>query len=455
MTEADAGERQIPPAGADAFAFQPGARLPASCDVLIIGGGIVGVSAAYQLARRGLAVVLCEKGRIAGEQSGRNWGWVRQQGRDLRELPLMIQSLKMWRELGAELGEDLGFTQGGCLYLAESDTELAYYENWLAQARGQPLDSRMLSTAELGLVLASPQPRWLGALYTASDGRAEPNRAAPGIARGAQRAGARILSGCAVRGLERAAGRVRAVVTEHGAIASGTVVCAAGAWSSLFCRAQGIDVPQLRVKGTVARTAPTAKILNGAAYCSAVAIRRRADGGYTVAHGSRFDHPLVPASFRYARQFWPALRQEQGAVRLRVGRDFFKGLLQSRSWDLARPSPFEHERVLNPAPDAGTLAEMRVALAAAFPQLAATPFVESWAGMIESSPDVLPIISGVDTLPGFFIATGFSGHGFGIGPAAGQLVADLVTGKASAAALQSFRLQRFYDGSGIRPGPTI
>jgi len=455
MTDDSPGERQIPLAGDDAFAFQPGQALPSSCDVLIIGGGIVGVSAAYYLARRGLTVVLCEKGRIAGEQSGRNWGWVRQQGRDLRELPLMIESLRLWRDLGAELGEDLGFTQGGCLYLAENESELSYYEHWLAQARGQPIDSGMLSSAELATVLDAPQRRWLGALYTASDGRAEPNRAAPGIARGAQRAGARILSGCAVRGLELAAGRVQAVVTEHGSIAAAAVVCAAGAWTSLFCRAQSIDVPQLRVKGTVARTAPTAKILNGAAYCSAVAIRRRADGGYTVAHGSRFDHPLAPASFRYAREFWPALRQEQGAVRLRVGRDFFTALLQPKRWDLARPSPFERERILNPAPDAGTLAQIRMALAAAFPQLAVAPFVESWAGMIESSPDVLPIISGVERLPGFFVATGFSGHGFGIGPGAGQLVADLVTGKASAAALQSFRLQRFADGTPIRPGPTI
>lgn len=455
MSEHAAGERQIPLAAVDAWAFQSGQRLPASCEVLIIGGGIVGVSAAYYLARRGLAVVLCEKGRIAGEQSGRNWGWVRQQGRDLRELPLMIRSLGLWRELEAELGEDLGFTQGGCLYLAEDDTELAYYGNWLQQARGYPIDTRMLSSAELATVLSAPQPRWRGGLYTASDGRAEPSRAAPGIARGAQRAGAQILTGCAVRGLELAAGRVKAVVTEHGSIAASSVVCVAGAWSGLFCRAQGIDVPQLRVKGTVARTAPTHRILNGAAYCSSVAIRRRADGGYTVAHGSRFDHSLDPASFRYARKFWPALKQEQGAVRVRIGREFFSALARPSRWDLAKPSPFERERILNPVPDAGTLVQARTALAGAFPQLAGAPFVETWAGMIESSPDVLPIISDAASLPGFYVATGFSGHGFGIGPGAGSLVADMVTGKADPTLLQSFRLQRFFDGSPLRPGPTI
>ena len=305
--ESAAGERQIPLSVGDNFAFGAGQALPSSCDVAIIGGGIVGVSAAYYLARRGLSVVLCEKGRIAGEQSGRNWGWVRQQGRDLRELPLMMRSMGLWHGLSAELGEDLGFTPGGCLYLAEDETELSYYENWLRGARSYPLDSRMLATAELPQSLCSPQPQWIGALYTASDGRAEPNRATPALARGAQRAGARIYSACAVRGLALAAGRVCAVVTEHGSIATSTVLCAAGAWTSMFCAAQGIDVPQLRVRGTVARTAPAQKILNGAAYCSRVAVRRRADEGYTVAHGSRFDHSLAPASFRYARKFWPAL----------------------------------------------------------------------------------------------------------------------------------------------------
>ena len=450
-----AGERQIPLAACDSFAFGADQTLPSSCDVAIIGGGIVGVSAAYYLARRGLHVVLCEKGRIAGEQSGRNWGWVRQQGRDLRELPLMIRSMALWRGLGAELGEDLGFTPGGCLYLAEDEAELSYYERWLRGARAYPLDSRMLATAELSQALCSPQSRWIGALYTASDGRAEPSRAAPALARGAQRAGAQIYTACAVRGLALAAGRVCGVVTEHGSIATNTVLCAAGAWTSMFSAAQGIDVPQLRVRGTVARTAPAQKILNGAAYCSSVAIRRRADEGYTVAHGSRFDHSLAPASFRYAHKYWPALKQEQGAVRLRVGSDFFVALAQPRRWDLSQPSPFERERVLKPAPDAGTLAQMRTALASAFPQLAAAPFVECWAGTIESSPDVLPIICAVDRLPGFHVATGFSGHGFGIGPAAGELCADLVTGKASADSLRHFTLTRFFDGSPIRPGPTI
>ena len=86
----------------------PPAALPAAADVVIIGGGIVGVSTAWFLARQGVQVALCEKGHVAGEQSGRNWGWVRQQGRDAREMPMIIASLNIWRGLAEAIGEDVG-----------------------------------------------------------------------------------------------------------------------------------------------------------------------------------------------------------------------------------------------------------------------------------------------------------------------------------------------------------
>lgn len=450
------GELQVAAADVtDEWAVRGDARLPASVDVIVIGGGIVGCSAALFLAQRGIAVLLCEKGRIAGEQSGRNWGWVRQQGRSPIELPLMMESLRIWRDLPRLASEDVGFHQGGSLYLAESDSELEGLGEWLEVARPAGLDTRLLTAAELSGVLRSDSSRWRGALYTASDGRAEPNRAAPAIARAASRAGARIASRCAVRGIERSAGRIKGVVTEHGTVHAPTVVCAAGAWTSLFCRSLGVDVPQLRVKGTVARTAPAVGILDGEAWCPRVAIRRRQDGGYSVAHGSAFHHELVPDTFRYARKFVPAFLQEHGAIRLRIGASFLHELSRPRHWNLDRPSPFERDRVLDPAPDAALLREMRVALGDCFPEIGPAPFVESWGGVIESSPDVLPMISPADALPGFFIATGFSGHGFGIGPGAGKLVADMVSGDASPETLSSFRLSRFSDGSAIRPGPTI
>ena len=129
-------------------------------------------------------------------------------------------------------------------------------------------------------------------------------------------------------------------------------------------------------------------------------------------------------------------------MRLGFGREFFRALALPRRWDLDAPSPFERERVLDPAPEPALLGQMQDALRQWHPEIADAPFVESWGGMIETSPDVLPIISAVDGLPGFYVATGFSGHGFGIGPGAGRLVADMVSGTADPAVLPAFRLGR-------------
>ena len=421
---------------------------------MIIGGGIIGSSTAYFLARSGISVALFEKGRIAGEQSGRNWGWVRQQCRSPVELPLMMQSLRLWKELPAQLGEDVGFRQGGTLYLAENAKELEALGEWLAVAREHALDTRIVSGRELKGVFAAGE-RWAGALYTASDGRAEPSRAARAIARGAARAGARIIGRTAVRGIETAAGRISAVVTEHGRVATRAVVCAAGAWTRLFCGSIGIRVPQLPVLGTVARTAPAPQLLDGQAWSPAVAIRRRADGGYTVAHGHSSLHSIIPASFRFALKFLPAFRDGHDSLRISIGSDFFHALATPSRWPLDSESPFERERVLNPKPEARVIRQMRESLDRWIPELAGSPFVESWGGMIEASPDVLPIISPVESIGDFYVATGFSGHGFGIGPGAGKLIAGMVSGTADPAALAGFRLSRFFDGSPIVPGPAI
>ena len=434
---------------------QSPAEIPEQADVVIIGGGIVGVSTAWFLARQGVDVLLCEKGHIAGEQSGRNWGWVRQQGRDPRELPMMIESIRIFSELEAEIGEDVGFTQGGCLFTANSDRDMQSFHDWMETARDFELDTRVIEADELSSIVSGGTPNWRGAMYTPSDGRAEPHKTAPAIARAAIRAGANIVTGCAVRGIESSGGSVSAVVTEHGSVKTSVVLCAAGAWTSMFCRSLGISVPQLKVRGTVARTAPAEKVLDGNMFDDRIGIRRRDDGGYTVAHGSILDHGITPSTFRFALKFLPALRQEFKVLRIRLGKDFVDELTMPTTWPLDQPSPFEDNRVLNPQPSRRILNRIRKNLYEVFPKLAGVDIVESWAGMVETTPDVVPVIGEVGDASGFHIATGLSGHGFGIGPGCGKAVAAMLTGADNPIDLSPFRLSRFFDGTPIRPQTTI
>ena len=432
----------------------PPGRIPESTDVVIIGGGIVGVSTAWFLARSGVNVVLCEKGAIACEQSSRNWGWIRQQGRDVREIELMIDSMRIWETLEADIGEDVGFAQHGCMFTASSDKQYQKFVDWLDIAREYELDTRVLSADEISTVINGAGVTWKGAMYTASDARAEPHKAAPAIARAAERAGATVLTSCAVRGIETSAGEVSAVVTEHGTIRTSTVLCAGGAWTSMFCRSLGIRLPQLRVRGTVSRTAPGPDVLESSVFCEYVGIRRRQDRGYTVAHGQLLDHFLTPSTLRFSLIFMPALIKEFESLRVSIGKEFLDEWRTPKAWDLDKPSPFETTRILNPEPNKKLIDEARERLGIAFPALKGIEFVESWAGMVETTPDVIPVID-QSPIRGFFIATGFSGHGFGIGPGAGKAAAELLRGDTPSVNIGALTLSRFSDGTPIRPQKTI
>jgi glycine/D-amino acid oxidase-like deaminating enzyme len=437
----------------DRIASDP--RLPEAADVVVIGGGIIGVAAAYDLARRGHSVALVEKGHVACEQSSRNWGWCRQQNRDERELPLVRHSLEIWDGLAAEIGADLGFRRTGLLYVTEDPVELAGWESWVAMAQTHQVHSRMLTAAEAQAMTPGARGRWIGGVHSPGDGRAEPAKAAPALAEAARRAGATIHQGCAARGLETTGGAVSAVVTEAGRIRTGAVLSAGGAWTSMFCRRHGIDLPQAGVRSTAFFTTPAPAVTEGGLSMPGAVIRRRLDGGYTVAVRGRGVLELTPQGLRYARAFWPLFAKRRGAgLSIRVGRSFLEGPEALGGWSKDGTSPFERMRVLDPEPDSRVVADGLRGLVEAYPELAGIAAAEAWGGWIDCTPDAIPVISPVESLPGFFLATGFSGHGFGIGPAAGRLAADLVTGAAPLVDPRPFRHSRLIDGSDLgTPGP--
>ena len=422
------------------------AALPAQADVVVIGGGIVGAAAAYFLARRGRSVALVEKGVVGGEQSSRNWGWCRQQNRDARELPLAIRSMELWDALAAEIGEDPGFRRCGLVYTTNDAAQIAQWERWRETARQFGVETRMLTGLEASAMTAGTGRNWLGGVHSVTDGKAEPALAAPILALGARKHGATIHQGCAARGLDMTNGTVTGVVTETGTIRTQSVILAGGAWASGFCRHHGVVFPQASIRATSLRTEIAPDWLD-AFYTPEIALTRRLDGSYTIAISGKGTLELTPQGIRFARQFMPMFVKRLKAVEFGIGSSFFNGPEALGNWTLDKETPFERIRVLDPAPSQKAIAKLLERAHALVPALRNVAVRESWGAYIDSTPDAVPVISPTVGLKGLVLAAGLSGHGFGLGPGAGHLAADLATGDTPIVDPRPFRHARLLDGS--------
>jgi len=403
-------------------------KLPEAADAVVIGGGIVGVFAAYYLARRGMKVALVEKGRIGAEQSSRNWGWCRQQNRDARELPMATKSLDLWERFAAESGEDTGFRRCGLLYLSTSEEELAGWARWRDFARTVGVTTHMLNSAqasERGRATGKP---WKGGVFSPTDGTADPASAAPAVARAILKLGGTVHQSCAARGIETEGGRLSGVVTEHGTIRTKTAVLAGGAWASSFCRQLGIRFPQAAIRSSILAVSPGSIGLPDALHTAAVSVTRRADGGYTVAISGRGRVDPTPQQLRFSPQFLPMFVKRWRSLAPGGLEGFHSGHETLARWRLDAPTPMERMRILDPAVDKATIRLTHSRAVDLLPPLKNISIAAAWAGYIDSTPDGVPGIGEIAAVPGFILAAGFSGHGFGIGPGAGHLIADIVTG---------------------------
>ena len=424
---------------------------PQQADVVIAGAGIMGCAAAYYLARRGLSVVVLDKSRIAGQQSSRAWGFVRQQGREAAEVPLMMASIPLWKELESELNFDLEWRQGGCLYVASDEEDWAAYRQWTDVARQHGLDTRTLDRKQIDTIVAGMQGPALGGLYTPSDGQAEPRRAAAAFAARAVEAGARFFEGCGVVGVERKAGAIAGVVTERGTVRTSRFICAAGASSWKLLKMLGLELPQQVVRGTCSRTNPLPPITAATFWGHGLGVRQRANGVINLADDMQVDVDMTLGHFRALKWFLPELWKQREKFSFHLNGACLQDLRERLPGGVPDGERVLYPRDPHPQPNARQAPGAVKKLRALFPALKDAQVVESWAGLIDVLPDGIPVIDAPPQVSGLTIATGFCGHGFAMGPIVGKLLAEMNDGGKPSLDLSAFRLQRFFDGTMQRP----
>ena len=232
---------------------------------------------------------------------------------------------------------------------------------------------------------------------------------------------------------------------------------AGGAWSSLLARQFDVSLPQLSVRATVARAENIEPFFAGNVKDGGLAYRLREDGGYNLALTDIHEHYVGPDSFRFFASFIPGLKASWRTTTIRPAAPahYPDAWLTAHRWRPGEVTPFERNRVLDPQPARGAAEKMLRRFCARYPDRARPRITHAWAGMIDAMPDFVPVMDEVPGRSGLFIATGFSGHGFGIGPAAGRIMSDLIQNNAPGHDLSRFRFSRFSDGSRLECGPTL
>ena len=424
--------------------YQGSETLARRADAVVIGAGIVGLASAYELAVRKLKVCLLDGSQPGSGQSTRNWGFIRQQGRAVEELPIMIEANRMWRELSGRLGTDLEWVQGGNLRLTDQPQRAADYRRWIEVARSLGLDSRVATSEDVERIVPGLTGNFALAIFTPSDGQANPVKVVSGYLKALESEGGELHRACQVREIVTAGGQVVGVRTEDGFIASSTVVVAAGTGSGGLLRKLGYQVPIHFVSQTVALTDPVARLTDACVWTGRVGFRQTPQGQVVLSSGGRGEIVLDTAAIsslaspRQLRQAVPMYWKNREYLQVRPRNVL--SVLGQRKPGKYLDGMVRYEEVER---SLATMAEY-------FPNRNWRP-VMAWAGTIDGTPDALPIVDVCGPGSGIVIATGMSGHGFGIAPAIGRIVAELITTGHTAHDLRPFRLRRFVEGAAKAP----
>ncbi len=375
--------------------------VPERAEIVIIGGGVVGLSIAYHLAKRGLEdVVVVERGYLAEGASGRNGGGVRQQWSTEINIRLMQESVELCRRFAVDLGVNVWFRQGGYLFLARNAAEVARLEKNIVLQNRCGVATRMLSpSAAQDIVPELDLTGIVGASYNPTDGILFPWPFLWGYARQAAAMGARIFTQTPVGGLERQPEGGYIVHTPRGAVKARRVINATGAWSPKLAKLIGVDVPTYPIRHEICSSEPLKPFLR----------------------------PMVSelASGLYCSQ---SMRGEiVGGVSL-----------PGHASTYAMGSTLEF------------LATYARRLVRLMPILGDIKILRQWAGPYDQSPDGNPILGAAPEHPDFFLACGFVGHGFMMAPIVGKLYAEWLTGGEPHEIFGRYTLTRFRDGSGAQ-----
>ncbi len=352
---------------------RPPAPLPAAADAVIIGGGVIGTSAAFHLAEAGLDVVLVERAQLGSGSTSRAAGGVRTAFSDELNVAIARRSMAAFRGFGERPGWEIDLREVGYLFVLTREQDVEAF------ARSGSVELITAGEARERCPLLAGEDILAGA-FCADAGHASPEGVVQGYAYGARAHGAHIRTGCEAVAIERSGERITAVVTEDGEIATGTVICAAGAWSGACGAMAGVELPVTPLRRQILFTEPIAGIPE-----------------------------LLPMTIDFATSFY---FHREGP-----------GLLMGMSDQQERPG-FSLERTDDWIPALIEIAQRRA------PRVAEAGVRGGWAGLYEMTPDHNAIIGEAPGVSRFLYATGFSGHGFLQGPAVGEILRDLVLGRA-------------------------
>ncbi len=370
----------------------------AVADVIVIGGGITGCATAYELSKRGVQVTLLEREHIHAMGSGWTLAGVRQSGRHSAELPLAREAIRRWETLGEELDADVDYRQRGNLRLALDEQEVATIRRVVEQGNAAGVEMVYLDSTAAREIAPVITDSVAGASFCPTDGHADNLKTVQAYAHAAQRHGAAIITGVEVLHLATLGDRVTGVVTTDGTYNADVVIVAAGVYSPQLLAPLGLPLPIEIVHCPVAQTIPTDSFRLDP-------VLGVASGGFaarqTAGSGIRFIGASIP---------WGEGHHTPGNVGMTV------------------------QQMNN---------MVRNALAI-LPGLGALRIERTWGGLIDSTPDVIPVLDAVTSHPGLVVGAGFSGHGFGIGPISGEILANLATiGSDDRFDLSPFGLDRF------------